>query len=207
MLWEKSKIWVMQRSMEREGERSTVRQSPMATDDSHDGCHCNKCGGRSDEGLSWEHEFNTPLTEEIDAQGENWFKSENSLSERRTMMRLERELEAALWFEHEDDDYGGLRSNPIWITRILLGRLFRERQVLGKAVKLFARFQRREIMPCMVKINDLEERVEPPLYDTMGASTSASFKGDAMDVEESVGLQEGIRLATHLSPREAQGET
>ena len=42
-------------------------------------------------------------------------------------MRLERELEEALCFEHEDDDDGGLRSNPIWFTRILLGRLFRER--------------------------------------------------------------------------------
>ena len=62
-------------------------------------------------------------------------------------------------------------------------------------------------MLCMIKINDLEERVEPPLCGTMGASTSASFKGDAMDMEESVGLQEGTRLAAHLSPGEAQGET
>ena len=52
----------------------------------------------------------------------------------------EKELEAALRFKHKDDDYGGLRSNPIWITIILLGRLFIERQALGKAVKLFARF-------------------------------------------------------------------
>ena len=62
-------------------------------------------------------------------------------------------------------------------------------------------------MRCMVKINDLEERAEPSLYDTMGSSTFASFKGDAMDMEESVGLQEGTRLAAHLSPGEAQGET
>ena len=78
---------------------------------------------------------------------------------------------------------------------------------MGKAVKLFARFQRREIMRCMVKINDLEERAKPPLCDTMGASTLASFKGDTMDVEESVGLQEGTRLAAQLSPGGAQGET
>ena len=120
---------------------------------------------------------------------------------------MERELEAALRFEHEEDDYGGLRANPIWITRTLLGCLFRERQALGKAVKLFAHFQHREIMRCMVKINDLEERAESPLYGMMGASTSASFKGDAMDVEESFGLQEGTRLAAHLSPGEAHGET
>ena len=85
-LSEKSKIWVMQRSMEQEGERSTARQSLMATDDSGEGCHCNKCGRHRDGGSSWEHKFNTPLTEEIDEKGENWFKSENSPSERRTMM-------------------------------------------------------------------------------------------------------------------------
>lgn len=103
-------------------------------------------------------------------------------------MRLERELEAALRFEHGDEDDGGLWSNPIWITRILLGPLFRELQVLGRAIKLFAHFQRREIMCCMVKINDLEERAKPPLCSTMGASTLTSYKGDAMDVEESLGL-------------------
>jgi hypothetical protein len=112
----------------------------MATDDSHDGFQCNKCEGHNDEGLSREHEFSTPLMEEIDVQGENWFKSENSPSERQTMMHLERELETNPHFEHEDDDDGGPRSNPIWITRILLGLLIREHQVLGKVVKLFARF-------------------------------------------------------------------
>ena len=103
-------------------------------------------------------------------------------------MRLERELEVALLVEHGDDDDGGLRSNPIWITKIMLGHLFRECQALGKVVKLFTHFQHREIMRCMVKINDLEERAEPLLYGMMGSSTSTSFKGDAMDVEESVGL-------------------
>lgn len=62
-------------------------------------------------------------------------------------------------------------------------------------------------MNCIVKINDLEERAEPPLCGTMGASTLASFKGDAMDVEESVGLQEGLHLAAHLSLGGAKGET
>ena len=112
----------------------------MVTDDSRDGCHYNKCGGCNDGGSSREHKFNTSLMEEIDVQGENWFKSENSPSERRTMMRLERALEAALRFEHGDDDDRGPRSIPIWITRIPLGHLFKEHQVLGKEVKLFARF-------------------------------------------------------------------
>ena len=103
-------------------------------------------------------------------------------------MRLERELEAALHFEHGDKDDRGLRYNPIWITRILPVFLFRERQVLGMAVKLFDHFHRKEIMRCMVKINDLEERAEPLLYGMMGASTISSFKGESMDMEESVGL-------------------
>lgn len=62
---------MMQGSMERAEERSTVRQIPMATDDNYDGSHCNRCEGHSDRGLSSEHEFNTLLTEEIDAYGEN----------------------------------------------------------------------------------------------------------------------------------------
>ena len=111
------------------------------------------------------------------------------------MLRLERELEAALCFVHGDGDDRGLRTNPIWITCTLLGRLFKEQQVLGRAVKMFACFQCKEIMHYLVKINDLEERVEPPLSGTMGASTLTSYKGDAMDVEESMGLQEEVRLA------------
>lgn len=43
-------------------------------------------------------------------------------------------------------------------------------------------------MRCMVKINDLEEHVEPPLSGMLGHSTSDTSKGDAMDVEESMGL-------------------
>lgn len=58
----------------------------------------------------------------------------------------------------------------------------------------------------MVKINDLEEKVEPPLSDTMGASTSGNPREDAMDVEESVALQEEGRLAAHLNPRDAAAE-
>jgi hypothetical protein len=87
--------------------------------------------------------------------------------------------------------------------RILLGRLFKERLVLEQAVKMYARFQRLEIMRCMVKINDLEELAEPPLSGTLGASTSSTPKDNAMDVEESVGLQEEAKLATQFSPGKA----
>ena len=71
--------------------------------------------------------------------------------------------------------------------------------MLGRAVNLYARFQHREIMRCMVKINDLEEQAEPPLSGTLGASTSGTPKDDVMDVEESVGLKEEARLAAHFS--------
>lgn len=81
------------------------------------------------------------------------------------------------------------------MTRILLGWLFRERLVLGRAIKLYVRFQRREIMRCMVKINDLEELVEPPLGGTPDASTLGLPKDETMDMDESVGLQEEVKLA------------
>lgn len=72
---------------------------------------------------------------------------------------------------------------------------------------MFSRFQRREIMCYMVKINDLEERAEPPIRRTMGASTPVSYKGDAIDVEESVGLQEEVRLVAQFSLGGAHGGT
>lgn len=73
------------------------------------------------------------------------------------MLRLEMELEASLTFEHSDGKDSGLKIQPVWITRILLGHLFRERQVLGRVVKLYVHFQCREFMRSLVKINDLEE--------------------------------------------------
>ena len=100
------------------------------------------------------------------------------------MLRLERELEATLTFEHSDGEDSGLKVQPVWITRILLGRLLRERQALGWAVKMYAQFQHREFMRSLVKINDLEEQVESPLSSEVRASSSATYRGDAMDIEE-----------------------
>ena len=68
---------------------------------------------------------------------------------------------------------------------------------------MYARFQRREIMWCMVKINDLEELVEPPLGGTLGVSTSGLPNDEAMDVDESIGLQEEAKLAALFSASEA----
>ena len=58
-------------------------------------------------------------------------------------------------------------TNSIWIVRILLGRLIRERTFIGQAIKLFVKFQHREIMRGMVKLNDLEDMAEPPLHGSM----------------------------------------
>ena len=58
----------------------------------------------------------------------------------------------------------------------MLGCPFRERFVLGRAIKMFGKFQRQEIMHYMVKLNDLEELAEPPLGGTPGASTRHSLR-------------------------------
>lgn len=55
-------------------------------------------------------------------------------------------------------------------------------------------------MRYLVKINDLEEQAEPPLSGEIRASSSTTYRGDTMDVEESVSLQEEARLAQQLSP-------
>lgn len=97
-------------------------------------------------------------------------------------------MDATLHFEHGNGLEGGLNASQLWVTHILMGRLFRERQELGWKVKLYAQFQHRKIMRCMVKINDLEDQAELPLSGMLGASTSGTIKDGAMDMEESVGL-------------------
>ena len=101
--------------------------NPISMEDSREGCHCSRCGWQSDGGSSKEHAFSTPLMEEANDQGEAWFKCENLSVERKSLMCLEKELEVALSFEHANGDDGGPGVHPIRITRILLGRLFRER--------------------------------------------------------------------------------
>jgi hypothetical protein len=46
--------------------------------------------------------------------------------------------------------------------RILLGRLSWERKTLGKAVEVFSKLQRQDIMHSMVKLHDLVDLAEPP---------------------------------------------
>lgn len=88
------------------------------------------------------------------------------------MFQLEWEMDATLMFEHG----GWQQASPLWVTQILLGYIFREQLALGHAVKAFAKFQRREIMQSLVKINDLEELVEPPLGGTPKDNTSGPPK-------------------------------
>lgn len=90
--------------------------------------------------------------------GERRFTMENSIAEHRALFRLKKELEATLLFQHGKK----YRANPNWVTRILLSRLFRERLSLSSAVKSFAKFQRREMMRGLVKLNELEDVAEPP---------------------------------------------
>lgn len=85
--------------------------------------------------------------------GECWFTMENSLAERRALFRIKKELEATLLFEHG----GEYRAIPHWVTHILLGRLFRERLSLSRTVKSLAKFQHREMMRGLVKLNELED--------------------------------------------------
>ena len=73
---------------------------------------------------------------------------------------------------------GSRRASQLWVTRILLGRLFRERLTLNRAVKSFTKFQRREIMRGLVKLNELKEVAEPPLCGLPDVSTSRLPRDD-----------------------------
>lgn len=100
--------------------------SPLLMEDSRDGYNCSLCEGRSYGNSSKEEkELSMPLREDDD-QGGQWFKRENSQAERRSLFCLERELDAALRFEHGHESGGRPNANQLWVMHILLGRLFRE---------------------------------------------------------------------------------
>ena len=56
--------------------------------------------------------------------------------------------------------------------RILLNRLSRERKALGKAVEVFSKLQRRDIMRSMVKLHNLVDLAEPPWWNLVETFTS-----------------------------------
>ena len=90
---------------------------------------------------------------------------ENSTGERRVIANLEKEMQAAFNFAIGGED----PDNSIWIVRILLGRMTRERTTIGRAIKSLAKFQHCEIMCGLVKLGDLEDMAEPPLHGSMAS--------------------------------------
>jgi hypothetical protein len=132
--------------------------------------------------------------------GEHWFNLETSPVKRRVLFQLEREMDATLTFEHG----GGLRASQLWVTRILLGGLFRKRLTLGQAVKSFTKFQCREIMWGLVKLNELEEVVEPPLGGMSESSTLGPPKDEMLDLEEEDTAPEDDNEVARFSPGESQ---
>lgn len=132
--------------------------------------------------------------------GERWFTMETSPAERRALFRLEKEMEATLMFEHG----GSRRANQLWVTKILLGRLFRERLSLNRAVKSYAKFQRREIMRGLVKLNELEEVVEPPLGGHLEATVLRLPRDNPRDLDANDAALEEEGEEARFIPGESQ---
>ena len=109
-------------------------------------------------------------------------------------------MEATLMFEHG----GSRRANQLWVTKILLGRLFRERLSLDRAVKSYAKFQRREMMRGLVKLNELEEVVEPPLGGHSEAFISRLPRDDPLDMDADDAVLEEEGEEAWFSPGESQ---
>ena len=75
---------------------------------------------------------------------------------------------------------------------------------LGRAIKSFVKFQRWEIMRGLVKLNDLEEVVEPPLGGTPEATTLGQPKDEMLDLEVDDAVSEEDNEVAHFSPGETQ---
>jgi hypothetical protein len=114
---------------------------------------------------------------------ENCYIVENSVADRRILARLERELQTTFRFNKGN----GQLVSSLWVVRILLGRLLCKRTTLGRDIKQLAKFQRREIMRGMVKLNDLEDMAEPPLNGIPEASSSVLRQHEGMDMDAAAG--------------------
>lgn len=62
-------------------------------------------------------------------------------------------------------------------------------------------------MRSLVKINNLEEQAEPPLSGEVRASLSATYRGDAIDIKDCVGMWDEARLVQQLNPGDSHAET
>lgn len=59
--------------------------------------------------------------------------------------------------------------------------------MLGKAVEVFPKLQRRDIMRIMVKIHDLVDLTEPLWRNMEEASSSGQSREEAMDLDADTG--------------------
>ena len=109
-------------------------RSPLSREGNKDGCNCSRCGGRSFGGSGKDAEETSSPGGDRDNLGEQWFNMENSQAECRSLFHLERELDVTLQFEHGNGSGGGLRASQLWVMHILLGRLFKECLILGRAM-------------------------------------------------------------------------
>lgn len=148
------------------------------------GCHISRCVGETgpeEKGKTVEEVQSRDSGETTLAK--SCYNTKNTATDCCILARLERELQALFWFE----DGNGKPVNFLWVVRILLGRLLHERTTLDRAIKKFAKFQRREIMRGMVKLNDQEDLDEPPLAGDPKASPSAPRQSEGMDLEPIAG--------------------
>ena len=127
---------------------------------------------------------------------ENFYIAKNSIVDYRILVHLERELQTTFWL----DNGNGLLVSSLWVVRILLGRLLYERTTLGHTIKQYTKFQHREIMRCMVKLNNLEDLAKPPLDGVLKASSSALRKHEGMEMDADAGRQEGALSNAQFSP-------
>lgn len=130
--------------------------------------------------------------------GERWFRHENPKAEICTLFHLEEDLNSTLLFEHG----GAQRASELWLTRILLGRLSREQTTLGKAVEVFAKLQRRDIMCSMVKLHDLVDLVEPPWKSMADIHLGHRPREEVMDLDEALENQDKEAVEPPTSPGE-----
>ena len=111
-------------------------KNPLSTKGNHGGCLPCRLGGDRGAGSSRANETEARMNGQGDEDlGKRWFQHENSCAEIRTLTHLEDDLNLSLLLLHG----GGQRASPLWIARILLGCLSRERTALSKAVEVFAK--------------------------------------------------------------------
>ena len=77
---------------------------------------------------------------------------------------------------------------------------------LGQAIKAFAKFQCYEFMHSLVKVNDLEELVEPPLGGVSKANTSGPSREELRDMEMEDAMWDVENEDPDFSPREVRAD-